>query len=901
MSFPRYFLLIAALVIGPHAFSQSSLPVSLLADRGTGNVDLLQLSGFDNEALLDRDEASQLFSNGEKPLQFAEPYDLTLTTADRGTWEEIDGYQVWRLVIDSPTAYSLNLGFTRFELPEGASVWMYAEGETPSFRAFTAADNNDAGELWTPVVLGERIVVELNLPMGVTDYLLEIGHINHAYRPFGIPGADMSVGRSGACNVDVVCPEGDDYWDIIPAIGVYTRSGSWMCSGSAINNTAHDGTPYFLTANHCGISSGNASTVVVYWNYQNSFCRPVGSSGGVGNGQLTQFNSGTILRGNSSTADWALVEMSNEINPEYGITLAGWDRRNQITEHSVAIHHPSTNEKRITFDNDPTQITNYLQASPNPNGTHLHVINWELGTTEGGSSGSPLFSPENRIVGQLHGGYASCSSITADWYGRVYTSMNGGMAQWLDPIGSGVDFIDAFGADPPIHTPDIPAGPGMSVYFDGMTSFTSNPSTRLPNQPEVTFATWLTAEGPGKLASVNLDGESGFEVNVAEQDGDLFIAYAHTGTNGNTIEHVFTAQALGTDRHHVVVTRGGNPVGVRAFIDGYRVGNPFFYTVGPVTEGERTLEIGTDFVGILDEVRLHNTQHLQATLRDRISLSYATGEGPNDLVAYFRFDADTLGFVYDFAGNFLHGDISSDTRIPSQFPVGELATTLVTGTSANIGQEGYALAIVTSGSMGNDRLVTLYQGYPSMEVVTENLPENILWRTETIWGAFAVGEVEAALSLDVSSLGTVDGDPVNSVLYRSAPNMPWVDATELWQRNGSVFQTTGITEFGEWSAGFNPEVSTEGQTTVQAFELSAAYPNPFTNRTTVTLSLSEASVVSVEVVDLLGRQVMLLHDGMTSAGTISLELDGSLLAPGTYLIRATGEHAITVRRVTLVR
>ena len=80
MLFPRYaLLLIAALLISPSAFSQSSLPASLQANRGTSDVDLLQLSGFDNEVLLDRDETSREFSNGEKPLQIAEPYDITLT------------------------------------------------------------------------------------------------------------------------------------------------------------------------------------------------------------------------------------------------------------------------------------------------------------------------------------------------------------------------------------------------------------------------------------------------------------------------------------------------------------------------------------------------------------------------------------------------------------------------------------------------------------------------------------------------------------------------------------------------------------------------------------------------------------------------------------------------------
>ena len=33
---------------------------------------------------------------------------------------------------------------------------------------------------------------------------------------------------------------------------------------------------------------------------------------------------------------------------------------------------------------------------------------WELGVTEGGSSGSPLFDQNGRIIGQLFGGTATC-------------------------------------------------------------------------------------------------------------------------------------------------------------------------------------------------------------------------------------------------------------------------------------------------------------------------------------------------------------------------------------------------------------------------------------------------------------------------------------------------------------
>src|SRR5690606_879424 len=85
----------------------------------------------------------------------------------------------------------------------------------------------------------------------------------------------------------------------------------------------------------------------------------------------------------------------------------------------VGIHHPSGDVKKICFDNNaPTQVT-YGNASC------WRVVNWESGTTEPGSSGSPLFDQNQRIVGQLYGGTASCSSITHDNYGRFDVSWEG--------------------------------------------------------------------------------------------------------------------------------------------------------------------------------------------------------------------------------------------------------------------------------------------------------------------------------------------------------------------------------------------------------------------------------------------------------------------------------------------
>ena len=45
--------------------------------------------------------------------------------------------------------------------------------------------------------------------------------------------------------------------------------------------------------------------------------------------------------------------------------------------------------------------------------------------TEPGSSGSPLFDQNRRIIGTLHGGFAACSNNQSDWYGRFSVTSGG--------------------------------------------------------------------------------------------------------------------------------------------------------------------------------------------------------------------------------------------------------------------------------------------------------------------------------------------------------------------------------------------------------------------------------------------------------------------------------------------
>ncbi|MFM1831513.1 MAG: hypothetical protein RLZZ558_1853 [Planctomycetota bacterium] len=394
------------------------------------------------------EEDAQLV-RGEAAPRYAIPHAAEITPDNGGLWELLpNGKQVWRLRAACPNAVSMNLGFTTFKLPDSAALFIYTPGVDFVIRPFTAADNQAHMQLWTPPVPGNEVVIELSVDANQANQVqLTLGSINAGYRGFK---QTALAALSGSCNVDVVCADGDDWRDQISGVAVISTGGSTFCTGFMVNNVRQDLTPYFMTANHCGVSGSNAPSLVAFWNYENSWCRPPNSpaSGGAGDGQLNQFNTGSTFLASSSASDFTLVRLNSSPNPTWFVSFLGWDARNVDATSSCGIHHPNTDEKRISFDFDPATTTNYSSSTPTPTGTHVRVANWEVGTTEPGSSGSPIFNQDKRVTGQLHGGSASCTSITNDFYGKFAVSWLGGgtpstqLKTWLDPDDTGTLFVD---------------------------------------------------------------------------------------------------------------------------------------------------------------------------------------------------------------------------------------------------------------------------------------------------------------------------------------------------------------------------------------------------------------------------------------------------------------------------
>lgn len=85
------------------------------------------------------------------------------------------------------------------------------------------------------------------------------------------------------------------------------------------------------------------------------------------------------------------------------------------------------------------------------------------------------------------------------------------------------------------------------------------------------------------------------------------------------------------------------------------------------------------------------------------------------------------------------------------------------------------------------------------------------------------------------------------------------------------------------------------------FGLEQNAPNPFRAATRIAFSLAEAGPARLAVYDVLGRQVAVLVDGPTEAGTHEAELHAGSLASGTYLLRLEAGSEVATRQMTVAR
>jgi lysyl endopeptidase len=383
-------------------------------------------------------------------FRFAASTTVDFGLENAGQWLDLpNGDRVWLLAleVDAP---GMAVFYDQFLLPPGAQLFMYTPDRKQVLGAYTAQNNRPSGQFWTGLTHGRQAIIEYYEPAAVKgEGLLHIHRVDQVYNSEsfrdgqGQVATDRGFGTALACHNNVNCPEGDDWQEQkkgISRVIVIVEGGMGYCSGSMINNTANDGTPYVLGAFHC---QDGFTPLYDMWrfdfNYETDGCANPAEEPGF------QSLLGAELRASREQSDFLLLEITEPIPFDYNLYFNGWDRSNSVPDTSVLIHQPSGDIKKISFDYQGGEVfTGNIQWDNGVNTPPHHHLELFLdnGIFEPGSSGCPVFDEEGRIVAQLHGGTSQCAQPQT-FCGRLFQSWTGGgtaatrLSDWLDPLGTG--------------------------------------------------------------------------------------------------------------------------------------------------------------------------------------------------------------------------------------------------------------------------------------------------------------------------------------------------------------------------------------------------------------------------------------------------------------------------------
>ena len=368
----------------------------------------------------------------------------TLLAQPALSWRALGHGASARLEITSPDALAVRVGLQIASLHPDVEL-RFAGSDHPDrvvavVTAREAQRQIDAqGLYWTPGTDGQTQLIEIYRPAHVSASLARVSApqlmhlLANSRSDFKIL---EKIGESASCNVDTACRVaelGDRFVKAKNAVAHMTfvknengQTGTFICTGTLLNDTV-TGTqaPYFYSAHHCISDQGVASTLNTYWRYEATSC-----NSGVSQAVTALTRGATYLYSSGETD--ALLLLLADPAPA-GAEFSGWDAAALPANSAIlGIHHPSGDAKKVSSGQ---------QIPASSDATHNGVA-WLSGTTEGGSSGSGLFTlhPEGyRLRGGLYGGDATCANSGSinntgnrDWYSRFDVAYPH-LQQWLAP------------------------------------------------------------------------------------------------------------------------------------------------------------------------------------------------------------------------------------------------------------------------------------------------------------------------------------------------------------------------------------------------------------------------------------------------------------------------------------
>jgi hypothetical protein len=369
-----------------------------------------------------------------KDSDFAIPVDVNISPEEYGVWRVYPHLEkkVWFLRVLSENAQSLNFVFGSFNLIPGCKLFLYNKSQSKVIGALTHKNNKPWNSLATDVISTNEVYLELQLPMHFTEYgslvLNKIG-VELSKQSVLKEASDRWFDASAYCQENINCYTDVNYQKQKRAACRILYNSTSRCTGTLLNNLNNDKTPYVITAAHCFTNEFVANNAVFTFNYESPSCENI-------DGSISQSISGATIVSYSPGLDFLLLRLSETPPLDFNVLYSGWDARGVTPSSSYSIHHPEGDVKKISIDDDPSQTNSFPGFDPN---THWLVLNYEVGSSEFGSSGSGLISNENLLIGTLTGGNDVCLPDIRDRYQKFshsyndYFSPENQLKAWLDP------------------------------------------------------------------------------------------------------------------------------------------------------------------------------------------------------------------------------------------------------------------------------------------------------------------------------------------------------------------------------------------------------------------------------------------------------------------------------------
>ena len=344
---------------------------------------------------LTEEEKNQLPNGKKLQVGVIRPLAQNVSKFSQGDVFNVNEGKVWTVKIISEAAIQTRLRFNKTNLPEGAKLFVYS-AKNPSEVYGPYEKNGESGnvDFWTPPVEGDSVIVEYFAPyesgLAKNNLPFEIVEVSHIYRNFlgGEVNNMFAPPDFPQCAVNVPA-EWSEVAKSVAHLQFASGGGEYICTGTILNTVAGDFDPILLTANHCISTAAEAQSLRAYWFY---------NSGDYPSASLPRSDGATLL--NTGTAsDYTLVRMRGMIPMREGIVYSGWDAATAtVGTPVVGIHHPSGSYKRFA-SGSTSAVGNFIQ------------VRWNLGITEGGSSGSGIWKGTGtnaQLIGTLSGGTIGC-------------------------------------------------------------------------------------------------------------------------------------------------------------------------------------------------------------------------------------------------------------------------------------------------------------------------------------------------------------------------------------------------------------------------------------------------------------------------------------------------------------